>query len=234
MARGCEAAPPRLVLSEMMSSSTLSEVESKVLLARYRVPFACERVVVTAGDAVVAAESIGFPVVAKLNGDAIAHKTERGLVKLDLSSAEAVHEAATALLAAARPEDGAVSVLIAQQVRGNRELIAGVLRDAQFGPVVMLGIGGVVAEAIADVAFRLVPLSALDAGELIDDLATKKLLGSFRGEPAVDRAALVEVLLGLSRLAADNADVASVDVNPLIVVDGFPIAVDALVEIATR
>ena len=217
----------------MTTSSTLSEVESKGLLARYGVPLAREQVVATAGDAVVAAESIGYPVVVKLNGEGIAHKTERGLVKLDLSSAEAVQRAATELLAAARPEDGAVSLLVAQQVRGSRELIAGVLRDAQFGLVVMLGIGGVFAEAIADVAFRLVPLGALDAGELIDDLATQKLLGPFRGEPAVDRAALVGVLLGLSRLAVDNADVVSVDVNPLIVVDGVPIAVDALVEIVT-
>ena len=216
----------------MTGSSTMSEVESKALLARYGVPLAREQIVATATEAVAAAESIGYPVVAKLNGDAIAHKTERGLVKLNLSSADAVQRAAAELLAAARPEDGAVSVLIAQQVRGNRELIAGVLRDAQFGPVVMLGIGGVIAEAIADVAFRLVPLSALDADELIDDLAAQKLLGPFRGEPAVDRAALIDVLLGLSQLAVDNADVLSVDVNPLIVVDGIPTAVDALVEIA--
>jgi acetyl-CoA synthetase (ADP-forming) len=216
----------------MTGSFTLSEVESKVLLARYGVRLAREEIVTTATAAVTAAELIGYPVVAKLNGDGIAHKTERGLVKLNLSSADAVQQAATELLAAARPEDGAVSLLIAQQVRGNRELIAGVLRDAQFGPVVMLGIGGVVAEAIADVAFRLVPLSVLDAGELIDDLATQQLLGPFRGEPAVDRAALVDVLLALSRLAADNAHVVSVDVNPLIVVDGVATAVDALVEMA--
>ena len=218
----------------MTGSSTMSEVESKALLARYRVPLAREQIVATALEAVTAAESIGYPVVAKLNGDAIAHKTERGLVKLNLSSADAVQRAAIELLAAARPEDGAVSLLIAQQVRGNRELIAGMLRDAQFGPVVMLGIGGVIAEAIADVAFRLVPLSALDADELIDDLAAQKLLGPFRGEPAVDRAALIDVLLGLSQLAVDNADVLSVDVNPLIVVDGIPTAVDALVEIAAK
>ena len=218
----------------MTGSSTMSEVESKALLARYRVPLAREQIVATALEAVTAAESIGYPVVAKLNGDANAHKTERGLVKLNLSSADAVQRAATELLAAARPEDGAVSLLIAQHVRGNRELIAGVLRDAQFGPVVMLGIGGVIAEAIADVAFRLVPLSALDADELIDDLAAQKLLGPFRGEPAVDRAALIDVLLGLSQLAVDNADVLSVDVNPLIVVDGIPTAVDALVEIAAK
>jgi acetyl-CoA synthetase (ADP-forming) len=217
----------------MTTSSTLSEADSKRLLARYGVPFAREQIVTTVTDAVAAARSIGFPVVAKLNGDGIAHKTERGLVKLNLSSAEAVQQAAAELLAAARPRDGAVSLLVAQQLRGSRELIAGVARDAQFGPVVMLGIGGVIAEVLADVAFRLVPLSKLDAAELIDDLATQQLLGPFRGEPALDRDALVAVLLGLSRLASEHADVLSVDVNPLIVVDGIATAVDALVEIAT-
>jgi succinyl-CoA synthetase beta subunit len=212
-------------------SSTLSEAESKQLLARYGVRLARELVVATADEAVGAAESIGYPVVAKLNGDAIAHKTERGLVKLNLASATAVRAGASELLAAARPGDGAVSLLIAAQLRGNRELIAGVVRDAQFGPAVMLGIGGVMAEVIADVAFRLVPLSALDASELIDDLALRKVLGPFRGEPAVDRGALIDVLLGLSQLALDRADVLSVDVNPLIVVDGIPTAVDALIEV---
>jgi acetyl-CoA synthetase (ADP-forming) len=215
----------------LTASSTLSEVESKHLLARYGVPLAREQVVADVDEAVAAADSIGYPVVAKLNGDGIAHKTERGLVKLNLSSASAVRDAAGELLAAARPDDGAVSLLIAQQVRGNRELIVGMLRDPHFGPVVMLGVGGNVAEALADVAFRLVPLSAVDAEELIDALATQQLLGPLRGEPAVDRSALVEVLLALSQLAIDNAGVVSVDVNPLIIVDGRPIAVDALVEI---
>ena len=116
--------------------------------------------------------------------------------------------------------------------QGNRELIAGLVRDPQFGPCVMLGVGGVLAEALGDVAFRVVPLTDLDADELIDDLATQKLLGPFRGEPAVDRAALRATLLGLSRLATERPDVAAVDLNPLIVVDGRPIAVDALVEIS--
>ena len=210
---------------------TLSEADSKQLLRQHGVPVLDERVAHDADEAARAAEELGYPVVAKLLGDAIAHKTERGLVKLNLSSAGAVRDAAGELLAAARPEDGPVSLLIAQQVRGSRELIVGMLRDPLFGPVVMLGVGGVVAEALADVAFRLVPLTTIDAEDLIDALATQQLLGAFRGEPAIDRGALIEVLLGLSRLAMDNAGVLSVDVNPLIIVDGLPVAVDALVEI---
>jgi len=213
-------------------SSTLSESASKALLREHGVPMAPEREVATAADAATAATEIGFPVVAKLCGDAIAHKTERGLVRLRLSDAAAVEAAAADLLGRATPADGEVSVLVAPMISGNRELIAGVVRDPQFGANVMLGIGGVLAEAVADVQFRPVPLSSADAHEMIDGLATQKLLGAFRGEEAVDREALVAVLLGLSALVAARPDVVSVDVNPLIVTpDGRPVAVDALVEI---
>jgi acetyltransferase len=210
---------------------TLSEASSKQLLATYGVPVLDERVAPDVEAAVAAADEIGLPVVLKLCGDCIAHKTERGLVRLGLGDAAAVRDAAAQLLAAVQPGDGAVELLVAPMVRGNRELIAGLVRDPQFGPCVMLGVGGILAEALGDVAFRLVPLGDLDADELIDDLATQTLLGPFRGEPAVDRAALRSTLMGLSRLATERPDVASVDLNPLIVVDGRPVAVDALVEL---
>jgi acetyl-CoA synthetase (ADP-forming) len=116
-------------------------------------------------------------------------------------------------------------------LKGNRELIAGLHHDEQFGMTVMLGVGGILAEAVADVAFRLVPIEAIDAHEMIDDLATQKLLGEFRGEPAIDREALAEVLLGLSRAAEADPSIVSADLNPLIVVDGAPVPVDALVEV---
>jgi acetyltransferase len=211
---------------------TLSEAASKRLLAAAGVPVLDERAAADATGAVAAAEAIGYPVVVKLCGDAIAHKTERGLVRLGLLDDVAVRVAAAELLRSATPADGDVELLVAPMVRGARELIAGIVRDPQFGPCVMLGVGGVLAEAIADVAFRVVPLDERDADELIDDLVTQKLLGPFRGEPAVDRTALRAVLLGLSRLAETRPDIAAVDVNPLIVVAGVPVAVDALVELA--
>jgi acetyl-CoA synthetase (ADP-forming) len=96
---------------------------------------------------------------------------------------------------------------------------------------VMLGVGGVLAEAVADVAFRLVPITRVDAEDMIDDLDTQRLFGPFRGEPAVDRERLVDVLVGLSDAAGANPDIASADLNPLIVVAGVPVAVDALVEL---
>ena len=216
-------------------SITLSESASKSMLREFGVPIAAEREVATPAEAASAAAELGFPVAAKLCGDTIAHKTERGLVRLRLGDAAAVAEAAAQLLDAATPADGAVSVLVAPMVAGTRELIAGVVRDPQFGANVMLGVGGVLAEAIADVVFRPVPISAHDAADMIDSLRTQAILGAFRGESAVDRDALGAVLLGLSAAAESRPDVASIDVNPLIVRrDGTPIAVDALVELANE
>jgi acetate---CoA ligase (ADP-forming) subunit beta len=210
---------------------TLSEARSKELLGGFGVPFAPERVVSDADGAVAAAAELGLPVVVKLGGDGIAHKTERGLVRLGLGSEEQVRSAAVALLAAAMPDDGPVHLLVAPMLRATRELIAGLHDDPQFGMSVMLGVGGILAEAVADVAFRLVPIDRVDAEEMIDDLELQALLGPFRGEPAVDRAALADVLLGLSSAAGERPDIASADVNPLLVVDGRPVAVDALVEL---
>ena len=174
-----------------------------------------------------------FPVVLKLSGDGIAHKTERGLVKVGLRDALAVEAGAEALLAMARPEDGAVDLLVAEQVAGARELIAGLVRDAQFGPCVVVGLGGILAEALQDVVFAAAPLTPGEAESLVDRLGAAHILtGPFRGEPALDRSALAKVLLGLSRLAIERPDVASVDLNPMILSAGRPVAVDALVELA--
>jgi acetyltransferase len=210
---------------------TLSEHDSKQLLARYGVPLAREAL---AGDATAAAREaagIGFPVALKLCGEAIAHKTERDLVRLGLADTESVQRAAEELLAKRRPEDGDVRLLVAEMVRGRRELIAGFVRDPQFGPCVLLGLGGILTEALGDAVFALAPLARAEALALPGRLrASHLLVRSFRGEPAVDPGALADVLVGLGRLAAERPDVVSVDVNPLIVrADGCPIAVDALV-----
>ena len=214
---------------------TLSEADSKSLLASHGLPVADERQVHDVDSAIAAAGELGHPVVVKLGGDSIAHKTERGLVRLGLGDDAAVRAAATEMLAAARPEDGDVHLLVAPMVKGNRELIAGLHLDPQFGMTVMLGVGGILAEAVADVAFRLVPISEVDAHEMIDDLQTQTLLGEFRGEAAVDRDRLAAVLLALSRAAEADPRIVSADCNPLIVTaDGSPVAVDALIELGDR
>lgn len=213
-------------------SRTLSEADSKAMLARHGVPFAPERLVADPDAAAAAAVEIGLPVAVKLCGEQIAHKTERGLVRLGLSDPGAVAAAAGELLAAARPEDEATGVLVAPMVSGTRELIAGVAHDEQFGPTVLLGVGGVLAEAVADVAVRLVPITRVDALEMLEQLSTQALLGEFRGEPELDRDAVADVLLALSAAAEQEPDLVSVDLNPLIIDGGRPVAVDALVELA--
>lgn len=209
----------------------LSEAESKRVLAAHGIPVLDERTTTTPDGAVAAAAALGYPVVVKLCGPGIAHKTERGLVRLALADAGAVRGAGTELLAAAVPTDGPVELLVAPMVRGARELIAGVHADPHFGRCVMVGVGGILAEAVGDVAFRLVPLERVDAEEMLEDLATGAVLDEFRGEPPADREAVAEVLLGLSRLAQQEPALVSVDVNPMILVDGKPVAVDALVEV---
>jgi acetyltransferase len=212
--------------------STLSEFASKEILARHGLPILQERVVASSSEVSGVLAQMSLPVVAKLCGPSIAHKTERGLVKLNLQTIDDVCKAVDNLLAAAVPADGQVEVLIAPMVKSSREFIAGVVRDAQFGPNVMLGVGGVLAEAIADVVFRPVPLSVHDAHEMVSELRSQKLLGEFRGEPAVSVDALVSVLLALSRVSVDRSDIASIDLNPLLVTGtGEVVAVDALVEI---
>ena len=224
-------------------SRTLSERESKALLVGSGVPFLPEIELSRPASAdeladLAAAHGISFPVVAKLNGDRIAHKTERGLVRLNIADRSALASAIHDLFGAAREEDGIVTVLVAPMVKSNREFIAGVVRDPQFGPVVMLGVGGVLAEALADVVFRPVPVSTSDAREMVNEIKAQKLLGTFRGEAGIDRDALVGVLVGLSETAAQRDDILSVDLNPLLVTaDGGLVAVDALVEVgapATR
>lgn len=215
-----------------MTAATLSEHASKTLLAEYGIPICREAVAADAASAADAAEQIGFPVALKLCGDSIAHKTERDLVRLGLVDETAVRKAAEDLLARATPEDGAVELLVAEMVVGRRELIAGLVRDPQFGPCVVLGLGGILTEALKDVAFAAVPIDRKAARGLIGRLRAAHLITEpFRGEPAADLDALADVLVGLSRLAEARPDIASVDVNPLILRDGKPVAVDGLVEL---
>ena len=211
---------------------TLSEADSKVILREAGVPFAVERVAKTVDDAVEAAQLVGYPVAVKASGDTIAHKSERGLVHLGLGTADAVRRAVLDIDSRIRPEDGDVSYLVAPMVKGGRELIAGVVRDDKFGPLVMIGVGGVLAEALGDVTFIRVPFKPYDVVRAIRRLKNASLFGPYRGDAAPDMHQLKELLIGLGRLAEGRPDIQSIDVNPLIIQsDGSIVAVDALVDL---
>ena len=169
---------------------TLSEAESKRLLARHGVPVPAEALVATPDEAAAAAAEHRVP--GRRQAVRGGHRPQDGAGTGEAGTAGpgAVAAAAADLLAAARPDDGDVGLLVGAMVAGARELIAGFVRDDEFGPCVMLGVGGVLAEAVGDVGFRLVPLEGVDAEDLVDELSNQALLGPVRGEPAVDRAAL--------------------------------------------
>ena len=208
--------------------TTLNEAEAKQLLRCYGVPVVEETVVETLDDAVAQAQITGFPVALKGLGSRLTHKTERGLVRLNLKDTDDVRSAAREILNAAG--DDLEGFLIQPMLFGRREFVAGLFRDAQFGPVVMFGLGGIFTEALDDVVFRLAPLNEVHAGHMLDELCAAKLLGPFRGERAVKREQIVRTLLGLSRLGLDYPGVAEVDINPLLIgPDGEVRAVDALV-----
>ena len=214
------------------SGRTLSEHDSKLALAKLGARVSREHVVADATSAARAAEKIGFPVVVKLVGERLAHKSERGLVKLGLRDAASVEAAAEELLGKRRPEDGDVSLLVAEQVGGSRELIVGMVRDPAFGAVVVIGAGGVTAEALGDTQMRLAPLVRRDLDDMLDSLTTSRVYGEFRNQRPVDRDALWKIVNAVATVGSTRNDVASIDVNPVIVTAaGEPVVVDALVEL---
>lgn len=212
---------------------SMTENESKKLLKDYGVPVVKDKVVDRVNEAVLYAQKIGFPVVVKGHGAKLSHKTERGLVKTNLKSAREVCEAFRDIKASAGMDwEGC---LIAPFVRGNRELVAGLFRDAQFGPVIMFGLGGIFTEVLADTSFRIAPFDEREARRMIGEIKSLKLLGPIRGEKNADIDRLAQVLVGLSRLGMEHPDIREVDINPLIVTPGGRVAaVDALVVLDER
>lgn len=211
-----------------LGKHALNEYESKSLISAFGVPVVPEKIAQNVNDAALVAEAMGFPVVLKALGSTLLHKTERGLVAINLTSSQAVIAAATAMSTEAGLE--LEGFLIQPFIQGKRELVAGLFRDKQFGPVVMLGLGGVFTEALADVTFRVAPLTQSDALEMIDEIKSRRILEAFRGEAAADRNALVQTLMGISRLALAHPQISEIDINPLLIsADGSVRAVDALI-----
>lgn len=212
---------------------TLDEAESKLVIKAYGVPVIRDEMASNPAEAVRIAQEIGFPVVLKGVGPTLTHKTERGLVQLNLADADAVRIAAETTVKKAGKE--LRGLLVAPQISGKREFVAGLLQDDLFGPAVMFGIGGIFTEAFSDVAFRLAPLTESDARDMIDEIKTRSLLGNFRGEKPVDLDQLVRTLIGLSRIPAEHPEISEIDINPLVATpEGNLLAVDALVVIQKK
>ena len=196
----------------------LSEVEAKAVLAEAGIPVTPTRLAASADEAVALAEGFGYPVACKIVSPEITHKSDIGGVRLHLGDAAAVREAFQAITDAARaaaPGATIEGVSVQPMALPGTEVIVGMTTDAQFGPVLMFGLGGVLVEVLKDVAFRVVPLEPRDAREMIEEIKGYPVLNGYRGQPPVDQAALERLLLAVSAFAAAHPEVAELDLNPV-------------------
>jgi acetyltransferase len=213
----------------------LGLLELQPVLAAYDIPVAQARPAVTAEEAAVAAARIGFPVALKLVSPDIAHKTDVGGVRLALASAADVVEAARAMLERARrerPQARLAGLLLQPMVPGGRELLVGAVRDPQFGPMVVVGFGGIYVEVLDDTATRLAPVTPTEAREMLAELRMAPVLRGVRGEPGVDLPALAGAISRFSLLATDLSALAEIELNPLVASADGVVAVDARAAIA--
>ena len=211
-------------------SSSLDEHVSKQILADFGIPTVPEKIVSSISEAKAAASDFGFPIVMKGISPGVVHKTEQGLVRIGIHSKEMV-ENAFSDIRAAMPNGG--DILVQQQIDGSIELIVGFLRDPQFGPCVMLGLGGILAEALKDTAFAVAPISRKDAFHLMDQIRAQNVLNGFRNSVPVNREVLSDILIRIGELGLACPQIQEIDINPLIVCNGSPIAVDASIILAT-
>jgi acyl-CoA synthetase (NDP forming) len=213
----------RTLLSFSAGKKVLGERQAKAVLAKYGLKSAPERQAKNADEAAKAASELGYPVVLKADGD-IEHKTEAGAVKLDLRD-EAALRAACAAMSAAKN-----GFLVQAMIKGGVELVAGVRRDPQCGPVLLVGLGGVLVEVLRDTALALAPVGKSEARRMLERLKGFRLLQGYRGAPAADLDAVCEAIARISEFAADHADaVEEIDVNPLLARADGALALDALI-----
>ena len=207
---------------------SLSEFESGKVLERYGIPVVATTLATTRQEAMEAAAGTGYPVVLKGCSAGLTHKSEAGAVKLNLTTSAGVASAFTAIeTAAAGMLDG---ILVQPQIRGSRELVAGMIRDPQFGPCVMFGLGGIFTEVLDDACFRIAPLRESDALAMMDTIRGSAILGPVRGTAPADRSALSRTLIALGRIGLENDQIEAIDVNPLLLQqNGTPVAVDAAI-----
>ena len=199
---------------------SIGDAEAREIMRAYGLPMPQSVLAATAEEAVAVAEQIGYPVVMKIASPDILHKTDIGGVKLNLATPGDVRDAFDLLVFRATrymPDAEIWGCLVQQQVRGGKEVILGMSRDPQFGPLLLFGLGGIYVEALKDVTFRVAPIDEREAREMIGEIRAHSLLRGVRGEPPADIEAIVDTLLRMSQLVTDFPEIAEMDINPLIV-----------------
>ena len=219
----------RKILETVMSQkrTLLSEYESKQILSAYQIPVTREFLVNTESELIHAANEIGYPLVLKGSSGDIMHKTEQNLVRVDIRND---HEAKIAFKEIMEVLNGAGgAVLVQELVKGQRELVIGMIRDRQFGASVMFGLGGIFTEILEDVAFRMAPLDKRDALDMMEEIRGRRILENIRGMEAADLDQLGEILIQVGKIGIEHDIIKEIDINPVIISEGKGIAADALI-----
>ncbi len=210
--------------------SVLTEVEAKELIKQAGVSVVDTKLATSKEEAILISRQLGFPVVLKIASLNIVHKSDAGGVKLGLKTSRQVDKAYDDILGAIGqkyPEARIQGVSVQKMARPGVEVIIGMSKDAQFGPVLMFGLGGVLVEILKDVSFRSVPLTRKDAREMIKEIKGYPLLEGYRGQEPVDVANLEELLLKVSSFVEQNPEINELDLNPIFAYSNGAVAVDA-------
>ena len=227
--------PDPIAAARAAGRTLLTEVESKELLHDAGIPVTVSKLATTAEEAAKIAKSIGYPVVMKVVSGDIAHKSDVGGVMLGLKTAKAVKEGFDEMMTRVKknaPKAKIDGVAVQQMAESGTEVIVGLTTDPQFGHVMMFGLGGIFVEVLKDVAFRIVPLEARDANQLVREIKAFPVLEGVRGQAGADLKALEKLLLQVSDFATKHPEVRELDLNPVIARPDGVIAVDARVVLA--
>ena len=225
--QAAEKVPPVAISSPSAGpAETLDEIASKGLLAQTGIPVVADHLADSVDQAVRLASDLGYPVALKGILPDVVHKTELGLVQPNVANEQDLRRLAEDMQ---KRMDGKGKLLVQQRVSADYELMAGMVRDDQFGPCVMLGMGGQLAELRPDITFAMAPLSTDRALAMLDRLESRKLFDGFRKLPPLDRAAMADLLVKLAELGANRPDISQIDINPVLISGGKPVAVDASV-----
>jgi len=210
--------------------SSLLEQEAKELLASVGIPVTKSKIAHNLEEAISISKEIGFPIVCKIVSPDILHKSDAGGVKIGIKDEEGITKAYNEILSNAKAykkDANIVGILIQEMAPLGKEVIVGSIRDPQFGPALMFGLGGIFVEVLKDVSFRIAPLTEYDAKKMIKEIKGYSLLKGVRGEAPVDEEALVDIILKLSKLVTSDKRIAEIDLNPVFAYEKDAIVADA-------
>lgn len=225
-----------LDLARIEGRSVLTEIESKELLKQAEIPVVETRLAKSKKEAIRISKELGFPVVLKIASPDIVHKSDSGGVKLGVANATQVGKAYSEIMSSIKEKypDAAIQGLAIQRMAPpGLEVIVGMSKDVQFGPVLMFGLGGILVEVLKDVSFRIVPITRRDAAEMIREIKGYPLLEGYRGQEPADISALEELMVKVSQFVEQNPEIKELDLNPIFAYRDRAIAVDARIILET-